>query len=543
MRRARWRGVSGDFDRRRGRAIGVALAVSLLAAAGPGPVPVTAGPWIGEVREAGGVERLEVAIDSEGALATLRLPGWALEGVQLSRVASAPDRLEFTAVVEAGDARLRGSLEEGRWTGELLFGTRRAPFELRRVQELGDGEWRARIGTYRAEDGGLLGIAPFSEFGPRPMIVDYRTGRIGPLYPVSWERHLVGHALIAPVFPLGSLEWRLGRDGGTLGLRFAQPGRVAVADRVGTRDEEARFASGAIALTGTLTLPPGPPPHPALVLVHGSNALTREVFGPWTRFFAGRGFAVLAYDKRGTGGSAGDWREADFRALAADVLAGVRFLAARPDIRSDRIGLWGASQAGWIVPIVAAEAPEAVAFLIVHAGSGTTVREQGLLSLEHELRAAGLPESSVALGTRYQRLDDEVSRSGSGWQELERFHAEHSRDETWLWPPRPADDWFRPYYRMLMDFDPSPYWRRVRCPVLFFFGELDLTVPPGESWPPIERALRAAGNDRFRRVVLPKANHLFLEARTGGRDEYPGLSRFVPGYFESMAEWLAAQER
>jgi len=361
------------------------------------------------------------------------------------------------------------------------------------------------------------------------------------LSPVSRERYLVGRTLVAPVFPPDALEATFGSDGRVERLRFAEEGQpIAVAGRVETRDLDLRFSSGAVALAGTLTLPAGPPPYPALVLVHGSNALTRDVFGPWTRFFSGQGFAVLAYDKRGTGASTGDWKQADFHQLAGDVLAAVRFLAARSDIRAGRIGLWGASQAGWVMPIAAAEAPREVAFMVVHAGSGTTVREQGVLSVEHELRAAGLPESSVALGARYQRLDDEVSRSGSGWQALRCFYEEHSRDETWLWPPRPADDWFRPYYRMLMDFDPAPYWRRVRCPILLFFGEVDATVPPREAWPPIERALREGGNDRFTQTVLPRANHLFLEAQTGGRDEYPGLSRFAPGYFGAMARWLAA---
>lgn len=44
-------------------------------------------------------------------------------------------------------------------------------------------------------------------------------------------------------------------------------------------------------------------------------------------------------------------------------------------------------------------------------------------------------------------------------------------------------------------------------------------------------------------VLLPGANHLFLEAKTGARDEYPGQSRFVPDYFERMARWLEAQGR
>ena len=171
------------------------------------------------------------------------------------------------------------------------------------------------------------------------------------------------------------------------------------------------------------------------------------------------------------------------------------------------------------------------------------MREEGVLYLRNELRAAGLPEASVAVGTRYQQLDDRVTETGLGWPELERYYEDNRSAEPWLWPPRPADDGDRTYYRMLMNFDPTPYWRRVNCPALFFFGELDANVPPAESWPPIEDALRAAGNARISHVLLPNANHLFLEAQTGGRDEYPRLSRFVPGYFDRMAEWLAAQAR
>lgn len=147
----------------------------------------------------------------------------------------------------------------------------------------------------------------------------------------------------------------------------------------------------------------------------------------------------------------------------------------------------------------------------------------------------------MSIGTRYQMLDDSVTRAGSGWDELQRYYETHRTAAAWLWPPRPADDWFRAYYRMLMDFDPSPFWKRVTCPVLLFYGALDANVPPRESWPPIDRALREGGNQRITQLVLPKANHLFLEARTGARDEYPGLSRFVSGYFDRMAQWLRTE--
>lgn len=516
-----------------------ALRISLFLHGCATPAAPTAGEWIGDLHHPTGAERLEIEVDSSGRSARISLAGWQLDKAIATADTAGADSLGFTVVVERDTVRIRGIAGGGTWIGEVRRGTDVTPFSLRRLQSLSDRGWGAIVGTYRTQEGHLIGIAPFSEFGTRPLILDYATGRSGPLFPIASNRFLVGHSLVSPVFPADTLELIDAPGTGPRGLRFIQRDHPpAIARREDTRDSEVEFRNGPVVLRGTLTLPAGPPPYPALVLVHGSNALTRDVFGPWSRYFAGLGFAVLGYDKRGTGLSTGDWKAADFTVLAADVLAGVRFLAARADIRATRIGLWGGSQAGWIMPIAAAQAPREVAFLIVHAGSGTTVREEGVLYVQHELRASGLPEASVAIGTRYQQLDDSVTRAGGGWEVLQSFYETHRIEETWLWPPRPAGDWFRTYYRMLMDFDPTPSWRRVSCPVLLFFGEVDVNVPPRESWPPIERALREGGNRNVTHHVLPRANHLFLEARTGARDEYPGLSRFVPGYFDRMARWL-----
>lgn len=455
------------------------LAVSLLSAACGRPSRMTEGRWIGDIRHPGGVERLEVSIDSDGRPARITVPSWRLEEAVASPAPAGSDSVAFTTTVGNDTVLIRGTVHEGAWTGEAKRRAESSTFELRRLHPLTDREWKAIVGTYRTEDGRLLGIAPFSEFGTTPLIVNYTTGRIGPLCPMSRDRFLVGHSLITPVFPPDTIELTYGPAMEARGLRFAERDHPpVVAQHLATRDEDVQFANGPVILRGTLTLPASTPPYRALVLVHGSNALTRDVFGPWSRYFAGLGFAVLAYDKRGTGQSTGDWKQADFPQLASDVLAGVRSLAARHDIRSDRIGLWGASQAGWILPLVAAQAPREIAFLVVHAGSGTTVGEKGVLYIQNELRMAGLPESSVAIGTRYQMLDDSVTRTSSGWDALQRYYEVHRTQATWLWPPRPADDWFRPYYRMLMDFDPSESWKRATCPVLLFFGELDANVPP-----------------------------------------------------------------
>ena len=509
-------------------------AISCAALACGSPAPPVSGHWVGDAVTGEAVERIELVIDSTRD-ARISLRSWGLGEARATVATGWGDSLIVASGTATDTAWFRGAYGDHAWTGVAVRGKDTTRFDLRRLHPMADQDWEHLLGTYRNGRGRMFGIGRLSEFGMQPMLVDYQSGRIGPLYPLSERVFLLGSSVMAPLLPGDTVE--LAADG----LRLVEAGKTpVVAVRLNTRDENVTFSNGEVRLAGTLTRPATAAPWPAIILVHGSNALTRDVFGPWVRFFAGLGYAVLAFDKRGTGGSTGDWQQANFATLAGDVLAGVRLLQDREDILQDRIGLWGASQAGWIMPMVAVRAEDDIAFMIVHAGTGTTVREQGVLNLANELRFSGLSERSVAVAMRYQALDDHFTKTGRGFEGVKSFYEANREAEPWLWEPRPADAEFRTYFRMLMDFDPAPYWPRVRCPVLFFYGELDANVPPAESWPPIEAGLRRGGNMDVTQVVLPGANHLLLSARTGATDEYPHLSHFVPGYFDGMRDWLLA---
>ena len=131
------------------------------------------------------------------------------------------------------------------------------------------------------------------------------------------------------------------------------------ATRMPLRQEEVRFRSVQGAwIAGTLTMPAGAGPHPAVAVVHGSGVASRSTTGPVASFFARHGFAVLAYDKRGIHQSGGRYpgelaSESTIDILARDAEAAARFLAAQPGVDDARVGLWGASQAGWIMPLAA----------------------------------------------------------------------------------------------------------------------------------------------------------------------------------------------
>ncbi len=151
------------------------------------------------------------------------------------------------------------------------------------------------------------------------------------------------------------------------------------------RGEELHVASGDVQLAATLALPRSPGPHPAAVIVHGSGRVDRRMLRSMAGFLARNGIAALAYDKRGVGESGGQYptfNVADCRplleGLTDDLLAAVAYLRTRDDIDHDRIGLYGGSQAGWIMPLAASRGE--IAFIVSISGPAVSCGEEDLYS-------------------------------------------------------------------------------------------------------------------------------------------------------------------
>ncbi|MEO8071135.1 MAG: alpha/beta fold hydrolase, partial [Acidobacteriota bacterium] len=140
-----------------------------------------------------------------------------------------------------------------------------------------------------------------------------------------------------------------------------------------SRDIELTFASGSLTLGGTLTLPAGRGPFPAIVLLTGSGPQNRdeEIFGfrPFlvlATHLAQQGIAVLRYDDRGVGSSSGSVSNSTTSDFADDARAALALLAARPEIDKRRLGLLGHSEGAVVAALVAAQSPE-IAFVVLMA--------------------------------------------------------------------------------------------------------------------------------------------------------------------------------
>lgn len=396
--------------------------------------------------------------------------------------------------------------------------------------------------VYQTKTNHYISISPmdFGDGKDKLTFLNFETGRFGLLQYSSANAFVSGAGLFSPPSPVDvQIKFAANEQGKAASLAYNQNGTAEIAaTRINLKQEEVKFQNGDVTLAGTLTMPATKGKHPAVVLVHGSGPARRGQLNQFANFFAAQGCAVLSFDKRSYGASTGKF-PFSFDDLAGDVLAGVQFLKNRKEIKPRQIGLWSVSQGGWIAPLAASRSKD-VAFLIIHAGSAVSPAANDLLNAAAVLRADGFSEADVKNGVELRRLQIEYARTGEGWDAF-KAAAERGRKEKWfsyVRPPETKDDVSWQARRLIQDYNPTPVLERLRIPVLAFFGEVDREVPIERNKEAMERDLRRAGNKDYTIIVLPKANHIFLEAETGGKKEQPRLNRFVPQYFETMAAWL-----
>jgi uncharacterized protein len=307
-----------------------------------------------------------------------------------------------------------------------------------------------------------------------------------------------------------------------------------------TREIEITFRSGDVTLAGTLLLPESSEPVPAIVLTHGSGPATRDRSRPFAERFVHDGLAALIFDKRGCGASGGSWTEASLDDLADDAIAAVAFLKSRSTVDGMRIGIWGVSQAGWVIPHAIARSPDTFAFCVIVTGGGITPLEVERYDYNEALEEIGATveekRDAMELVTRYfeylkggqgrAELESSiVAAAGKRWGKAVDFsHVMPSAQTRKKW------DWIPTY-------DPQIDIARLNIPVLVILGGHDrpgLAEVAEERW---LTSLHKAGNSEATVLVFIAAGHGIT---TGAHHLDVRSNTFATGYFELMDSWLRA---
>ncbi|MEO5873894.1 MAG: CocE/NonD family hydrolase [Streptosporangiaceae bacterium] len=172
-------------------------------------------------------------------------------------------------------------------------------------------------------------------------------------------------------------------------------------------------------LDGVLARPKsGEGPFGLVVFVHGDGPVdaTHDTFyRPLWEAFAKAGYASLSVSKPGIGASEGNWLNQSMDDRAAETLAVITWARTRPDIDGRRIGLWGASQAGWVLPKVAAR-DRALQFVIA-VSPAVDWQQQGRYNLLAELRAGGATQDETRAALRRREETLRLLRRGGSFEE------------------------------------------------------------------------------------------------------------------------------
>ncbi len=326
-------------------------------------------------------------------------------------------------------------------------------------------------------------------------------------------------------------------------------------------EEEITFENKAanITLAGTLTLPRTKAPFPAVVLITGSGPQDRneslmghQPFLVLADHLTRQGIAVLRFDDRGVAKSKGKFSTATSEDFATDVLAGVEYLKTRKEINIKKIGLIGHSEGGMIAPMCAVKSPD-IAFLVLMAGPGVTGEE--ILYVQGALiaRAEGASEADIAQSRKFQEQSFALLKTEKDPAITEKklreivaaavatvSEAQKKMVETALIAQAKSVN--TPWFRFFLTYDPRPALRQLKIPVLAINGEVDLQVPPKQNLPEIAKALKAGGNKKSQTVELPKLNHLFQTAQTGGVSEYSKIAETIaPTALTQISDWIVKQ--
>jgi uncharacterized protein len=229
-------------------------------------------------------------------------------------------------------------------------------------------------------------------------------------------------------------------------------------------------------LAGTLTLPEGPGPFPAVLLASGSGPLDRNSNHRRARFEVARqlahalaegGLASLRYDKRGVGETPGDWRAVGFTDNVDDLGAALQALRERPEVDAARVLVAGHSEGALLAASLAARGVPVVGAVLL---STSATPGEELLRWQARQIAPTLPRP-VRLLLRLLRIDLEKKTEAN----RVRIKAT-TTDVARIGGARINARWHREF----MAHDPRADLRRIAVPVLALTGAKDLQAPPAD---------------------------------------------------------------
>jgi pimeloyl-ACP methyl ester carboxylesterase len=289
---------------------------------------------------------------------------------------------------------------------------------------------------------------------------------------------------------------------------------------------------GSPPLKGTLTLPAGKGPFPAVVLVSGSGPNNQdESDGPNHPFLdialclAARGIASIRYDKR-TLDYPVSINQKTFtltQEYVPDALAAIRLLDQQPAVNPHRIFVLGHSQGGTYAPLIAREAPQVAGVIMLAAAAeplATALLRQVnyLATLPGAIGANAKAELPSITQEAAEVASPAVLRNDPPGKVL-------------LGGAGPA------YFLSGFAYNEVATARSIPQPLLFLQGDRDYQVTVANDLDVWLRGLQ--GRAGVTVVQFPDADHLFLDGSGPATPlDYQKPGHVDPAVIATIASWI-----
>jgi pimeloyl-ACP methyl ester carboxylesterase len=307
-----------------------------------------------------------------------------------------------------------------------------------------------------------------------------------------------------------------------------------------------------VVLAGTLSLPKGDGPFPAVMLLSGSGPQDRNssIFGhkPFLLLaheLTQSGIAVLRFDERGVGESGGRTSEMTMATQMGDAQAGINYLLSNNQINRTKIGLLGHSLGGILAPKLAIE--NDIDFLVLLAAPGVNGDAMMLKQRKDLLKLRGATDKQIEgtngmLASLYSELRKSSLEDEALKTELQKKLAVKYQSTI---PEKELNEMVNSIVdneelMAILKSSPANYFQKVSCPVLALNGSKDFQVSAKENLAAIEKALSDGGNTAIETHELEGLNHLFQDSDTGDISEYQLIEQTMsPEVLRLITEWVS----
>ncbi|MDD5361157.1 MAG: alpha/beta fold hydrolase [Ignavibacteria bacterium] len=279
--------------------------------------------------------------------------------------------------------------------------------------------------------------------------------------------------------------------------------------------------------------------HPAIILLHGSSGNLKNMYSGYADFFANLGFEVLIFDKRGNGESTGNNSTATYEDLANDVIACLETMFKRESVDKNKIGLWGISQGGMLLPFIASKTKIPSFLIAISAEVNGTSEAAAFADSIRIVNSGNSPENGHIAAESHRTVARMIS-SGSNSKEVESFIIQNAQkysfmENTALYRNITiSQEDYQGLYWSGRKYNFYPYWKNLTVNTLVLFGEDDDLVNPVRN----DSIINSLKNNKIETKIFSGANHMLK--KTFNPRKYPDYDwpRVKEGYLEFVKNWV-----